>query len=299
MKIAIQIFGHMRTFKRCYPYLQKYLLGCYDCDIYIHTWDTINHSTKTWHKNTGNSFKKIIAKDDIELVFNKKKQLKKVLIEKQSSKDMGEVLASNKAISIRGIVSMYLSMYKVNKLREEYAQEHGISYDYVIMLRADILIKKLVSIEEIVSGLSDEVLDNSVFTAGFTNQERFNDLNQMGATDILFFSRPSIMSDIFSIEDAIVADLYPNMIIPHPVESLFLQRIATLRYELFLFSYNKYCKIIRCISKKNVKKQFLKVRRYGLVFKIRFFSLILVPILHIRLRVFRFELDVSVGDVDD
>ena len=51
MKIAVCFFGHLRTFKRCAPYIKKNLLNHYDCDLFMHTWSEYNHNTKTWHDN--------------------------------------------------------------------------------------------------------------------------------------------------------------------------------------------------------------------------------------------------------
>lgn len=51
MKIAICFFGHLRTFKRCAPHLKRNLLDQYDCDLFMHTWSTLNHQTITHHEN--------------------------------------------------------------------------------------------------------------------------------------------------------------------------------------------------------------------------------------------------------
>ena len=47
LKIAICFFGHLRSFKRCAPALKRCFLDKYDCDLFIHTWDMLNHNTKT------------------------------------------------------------------------------------------------------------------------------------------------------------------------------------------------------------------------------------------------------------
>ena len=39
MKIAVQIYGHLRTFEQTYKSIQKNLLSLYDCDVFLHTWD--------------------------------------------------------------------------------------------------------------------------------------------------------------------------------------------------------------------------------------------------------------------
>jgi hypothetical protein len=41
MKIAVQLFGHLRTYKKCFPALKKHLLSKYDCDIFIHSFSPV------------------------------------------------------------------------------------------------------------------------------------------------------------------------------------------------------------------------------------------------------------------
>ena len=38
LKIAVQLFGHFRTFEKCAQALKENLLDRYDCDVFIHTW---------------------------------------------------------------------------------------------------------------------------------------------------------------------------------------------------------------------------------------------------------------------
>ena len=53
MKIAICISGQPRNFKQSYPILKEYFLDKYDCDVYFHTWKTLNfESTNFGFGNT-------------------------------------------------------------------------------------------------------------------------------------------------------------------------------------------------------------------------------------------------------
>ena len=51
LKIAIQFFGHLRTFEKCAPSVKKHLLTKFDCDVFMHTWSETEHSTQTWHNS--------------------------------------------------------------------------------------------------------------------------------------------------------------------------------------------------------------------------------------------------------
>lgn len=33
-KVAVQLFGHLRTYKECYQSLKEHLLDKYDCDVF-------------------------------------------------------------------------------------------------------------------------------------------------------------------------------------------------------------------------------------------------------------------------
>ena len=44
-KIAMCISGYLRTFKECYPSIEKNILDGNDIDIFIHTYDKIGNSS--------------------------------------------------------------------------------------------------------------------------------------------------------------------------------------------------------------------------------------------------------------
>lgn len=49
MKKALLISGHLRTFKSCFPLLKENLLDVVELDVFIHTWDQLESTTKSWH----------------------------------------------------------------------------------------------------------------------------------------------------------------------------------------------------------------------------------------------------------
>lgn len=40
MRVAVCMSGHMRSYDKCFPPLEKYLLGKYQCDLFLATWNT-------------------------------------------------------------------------------------------------------------------------------------------------------------------------------------------------------------------------------------------------------------------
>ncbi|MHA3893500.1 hypothetical protein [Acinetobacter sp. GXMZU3951] len=133
MKIAVQIFGHMRTFKKCAPILKQKILEKYDCDVFIHTWN------KPYHDDI--EVKEDFCSDIIQL-YNPKK----IEIEEQEFYNDIEgcyiVDTDSKFKGVNALLSglkyMNYSMISVNLLRMAYQKEYCTEYDYVLCIRPDI-----------------------------------------------------------------------------------------------------------------------------------------------------------------
>lgn len=67
MKIALHLFGHLRTFKECLPTFNQFLIQNHECDVFMHTWDETDRKTESWYKNTDRN---IVTTDD--LIFIKR-----------------------------------------------------------------------------------------------------------------------------------------------------------------------------------------------------------------------------------
>lgn len=50
-KIAVVLTGHLRTYKNVFFNLRKNLLDLYDCDIYISTWNDVDHLQNKFYDN--------------------------------------------------------------------------------------------------------------------------------------------------------------------------------------------------------------------------------------------------------
>jgi hypothetical protein len=205
LKIAVQVFGHMRTFEKCAPSLKKYFLRYYDCDIFIQTWSTLDHKTKTWHKRKtyGHSIERSQFENKIQSLYN----TTKTKIEDQVPEDLGIYEASStRTLSIYGIQSMFYSMEQVNKLREVYECQSKTKYDYVLMIRPDILLKKRLRIEQFTKLFSEEETTSAVFSAGFNNKPIINELRFFGAIDVMFFAKPQTMTKLLNDHQAMTQD---------------------------------------------------------------------------------------------
>ena len=157
-RIAIQLFGHLRTFEKTYPYFfQNVVLpqkkAGYEIDIYIHTWNELDHKTINYRNEAGES---LAHREFSEEIIQKVKEIyspKKILITPQQK--CKEVIIIEKLGHFKrsnlGCLNMAYSLYQSSKIR----QETQIKYDWVIVTRPDILFKKELSIDKLL-GLYQE-----------------------------------------------------------------------------------------------------------------------------------------------
>ncbi|HHP0339774.1 TPA: hypothetical protein ACRZSN_001540, partial [Campylobacter lari subsp. concheus] len=126
--LAIQFFGHLRTYQKTYQLFYKNIIEVnlkdgWHIDIFMHTWDKFNSSDKSWHSKS-QIFKnnKKLTLDDINAV-KKIYQPKKIKIESLPEGEHGGLLSKRAG----------------NKIREEYEILNNIKYDYILYTRPDIL----------------------------------------------------------------------------------------------------------------------------------------------------------------
>ncbi|KFA95192.1 hypothetical protein [Vibrio sp. ER1A] len=134
LKVAIQLFGHVRSFRDTYPFLEKNILTQYDCDLFIHTWSTEEHSDPTWHQGSPDNVKKTSI-EEVESLYKPKK----ILIEDNDKIEHEGLFHPDKSMTLRAIKAMLYSQEKVNLLRLEHQEEVTTTYDWVVTLRPDIM----------------------------------------------------------------------------------------------------------------------------------------------------------------
>ena len=66
MKIAVQVSGNLRTFEVCGPLVKRYLLDRYDCDVFVHTWDQLEHGQQSYHGGFTTNYGSLEVDDDIK-----------------------------------------------------------------------------------------------------------------------------------------------------------------------------------------------------------------------------------------
>jgi hypothetical protein len=231
LKVAVQIFGHLRTYDKCSKSLKKYLLDNYDCDVFMHTWSERDHCTQTWYENKMKPT--AVCASDVQKEFSRNFfKLNRLVVEKQEPKDLGNIKDgrySTAQRSIFGISAMFHSMAQANRLREEYAAENNAAYDFIVCIRPDILLVKNFAIEPLLENLTEEDINNGFFTMGNLNKlaRGFEDIT---GVDLFFFARPVVISGILNRTDKIMEKFKRDMTNYYSSEQLFIQTIKELGY---------------------------------------------------------------------
>lgn len=211
MKIAVLLFGHLRDFEQCADSLNENLLSRYDSDVFMHTWDEMDHTSKSWHESNRVSINKV----DKSLIrkIETKYHPKGLEIEHQEKYSKERIIQSpyfeHFQLSSAIPYFIFYSLNKANRMRLEYEKKNGISYDYVFVTRPDIRLKTPFELEKYLWQI--EVLgfnmdscrffatyDSKYFSLGYTVTNSSNDL--------FFFAKPKVIDKYIEVNRYLTDD---------------------------------------------------------------------------------------------
>ena len=294
MKIAVQLFGHMRTFKKCYRALQKHLLSKYDCDVFIHTWDVYNHNTKTWHTNFKNVNKKVDQNKIMKIYGIGPEQIK---IEHQRTYSKDKFISRGREWALQGLMSMYRSVKAGNALREKYQKKHKVKYDLVVCIRPDILLFEDLNLDKYIDDKLNTDGKNVYFTGHSVDRDMYG-MNYFETVDLLFFGKPDAMTKFCSdlkptAQNGDVIDYFPDGFLIDNIVRAGLNPVFVGSYQ-----YGKMFKIKRYpqikLNRSNIFT--LHIRKHGFYLHL---LRVLPPIVKFNTNLFGwFDLVVSVGKYD-
>ncbi|EAK7939861.1 hypothetical protein E7Q14_07580 [Campylobacter coli] len=126
-RMAIQFFGHLRTYNQTYNSFFKNIVNAnkndgWKIDIFIHTWDRLSSSEGSWHQKDNLFDERALTSIDIENVkkiYNPRVCLFETLPE--------------------GIHGGALSKKRGNEIREQFQLKNNIQYNYILYTRPDVL----------------------------------------------------------------------------------------------------------------------------------------------------------------
>ena len=140
MKVAVLLCGHMRTYKKTFRLLINNLLGLYDTDLFIITYDR-TENIKGSRTFTSNRFSQKEA-----IVYGK--FLKRIIIidENKFKKEHNLKVDDKFKFKFKNVISrlyrMSILIHKGGQMIRQYANQHKIKYDLIIKLRPDIILEK-------------------------------------------------------------------------------------------------------------------------------------------------------------
>lgn len=207
-RMAIQLFGHMRTFKEAAPYffvnlVQPNIRDGYEVDIFIHTWSELDHGTINYRNSEGRH----LDPTKVDMMEVKSIYSPKVLLIEDQLNFSDEIIMEQDPgckRSVNGIYNNSYTNYRVGDLRRIYEEAMDIKYDWVIQTRPDILFKAPMEIDSFffeIHRWGIKLPENS-FYYGHNMFGRFgvSDLKYTASgTDLIFFARPDCMDKATSL----------------------------------------------------------------------------------------------------
>lgn len=224
MRIAVQLFGHLRTFRQCAVTLRRHLLDAYpDHDVFLHSWDQVDHTTTTHHAFSAGTTP---VDADIRAAIEELYRPAAVRIDRQEPQDEGELaFASGTRMAVTGIRHMLLSMWRANQLREAHTLTTGRTYDVVVATRPDIALHRTLDLGAYLTyAMPPSVPEDETVCTRFCAFGPLplvvNDLRGTPATDLLFFGRPDVMTRTLRLADEMDRYDLPSVVAPRRPRNL-------------------------------------------------------------------------------
>ncbi|MDR0505541.1 MAG: hypothetical protein LBH32_01815 [Dysgonamonadaceae bacterium] len=234
-RIAIQLFGHLRTFRKTYKSLVKNVIEAnkkagYEVDIFIHSWTETDHSDIIWHNLTQRKRGTIVTEEIIQEV-KKYYNPQRMLIEPQRKTPDYQINVRGRTVLFKVVTNVAYTVYKSSEIRRIYADENELAYDYVIVTRPDILFKTPFLLDKFLSEYKKfnmEVPINGLFFADATFFYLFiDDSHVKRASDVLYFGNESTINKAANLYNVLI-----NLFTEEDIKNYF-QNYITVEYVWF------------------------------------------------------------------
>jgi hypothetical protein len=201
MKVAVVLFGHLRTYDQTCSALQKYLLGPYKADVYIHTWSSLDRTTESYKEQD-----EFLSLQTTHLANIKMAYPDSVVEIEDPLIDVGE-LDYYKERSILGLKSMFHSIGAGIDL----VLQSGKNYDLILVTRPDILLKCEIDLESVRQEIENYPYSNYMYAGYFISPKKGDTrmLKRWGASDCLFIIPPNILSVVAQIKESTIPFTLP------------------------------------------------------------------------------------------
>jgi hypothetical protein len=193
IRVAVQMFGNLRTFEQCAPALRANLLDRYDCDVFLHTWDKLDHNLPTWYNESSKSN----PLDVDDGICGRIKALYHPVAFKVETQnfihDSGKL--GPQKLSLQGIKYMFYGQHAANTMRLAHEAKTKTVYDYVITLRPDLLLLRPLVLEDYANEFAFQPKASIHLVhkeISWIEQERF--ITNPLMLDCMFIAKPDVMT---------------------------------------------------------------------------------------------------------
>lgn len=215
-RIAIQLFGHLRTFKEtASSFFKKVIIPNqaegYEIDIFIHTWDEKEHSDINFSNPNGDVIgSKMLTKEEMQKVIELYAPKKFIFDKQEKIKEEIYIDKAGNKRSTKTFCNLSKTLFMSNKLREDYEKENKIKYDWVIVTRPDIEFLREFKISSFLSTYTEwkTPLPQTALFYGCSSyhwEENWYPVEikeLITCNDLILFSKPEIIDKAM--------DVYPN-----------------------------------------------------------------------------------------
>lgn len=207
-RIAIQLFGHLRSYEMVFPFLDAHVLQPHTCDIFIHTWTEEESQDISWHKSSSLNYKvKMTDMEKIERLYNPKA----IEVEDNSKIHCQGFFNDDSRIPLRGIKAMSHSQIRVNEIRKEYSEKNEIDYEFVLMIRPDIMPLAELDLSRYIAEFSFRASSTIHFTSGAHQHCHLNKkFDTPLASDLFIIAKPSTLDSFFNLKKENFERFYIN-----------------------------------------------------------------------------------------
>jgi hypothetical protein len=198
MKIAIQLYGNLRTFQICAPSLNRMIRNYNESDLFIHTWKELEHNTKSSNDHRSITLQKTdINEDTLKKAIEILSPIK-IRYEKQQEFIENQIKENkDKTSTLIGRKCMLHSLRESNQLRIQYEKEKNIKYDFVIVTRPDIMFLEPLKIIEFAKLFETEGEKSIHIIQEARIKQTANSFFFLAfASDVIFISKPDTINKI-------------------------------------------------------------------------------------------------------
>ena len=138
-RVAVLLSGNVRDIERTADRVMSSVVDALDADVFIHTWDTIEHRDPTWWRRAGDADTSAVRTDP-DLIERLCRPVSMIVEPMRifSSRSVG-ACESGLQIPVTAIMSLWFGVSEAFRLMQDHEITRGSQYDHVVRWRFDLV----------------------------------------------------------------------------------------------------------------------------------------------------------------